>query len=326
MTLLGIVDMATVPTLDLEELKHGDSSALAALDIACRDHGFFLLSNHGLDTKISAMWAAAESFFALPRDAKLNIQRTEQNPLGYYDRELTKQKRDLKEVFDFKAGGYRSKNSMIRSQWPETQPEFKTTMSAYFQTCTELAATTTKLIYQCLGLPSEQVDDDYGDAHTSSMRLNYYPTQDPLSADERKTVNELGDMALHHHTDPGTITLLVQDQTGGLQALSKSSGWIDVPPVPGTIVVNLGDTLQVQTNDIYRAAVHRVVPMTTTERYSTPFFYQPRYDAIIKPLSQTVGDPLYQPFSWRDYIRARVSDNFTDLGDDDIQIARYRIS
>jgi len=318
--------MSAVPVLDFKALLSNSPDAMSALDIACRDHGFFLLSNHGLDNQMMAMWQATESFFALPRSEKLAVQRTETNPLGYYDRELTKQKRDLKEVFDFKAGGYQSKNSNIRSQWPANLPDFKTTMHTYFSVCTELAANTTKLVYQSLGLPPEQVEKDYGEQHTSSMRLNYYPTRDPLTATEQAQVNALGDMALHHHTDPGTVTLLVQDDTGGLQAFSLTDGWIDVPPVEGTIVVNLGDALQVQTNDTYRAAIHRVTNMTDRARYSTPFFYQPRFDATIKPLGELSGAPHYESFTWREYIRARVADNFADAGEDDIQIERYRIA
>ena len=316
--------MSSVPTLDLNALKQKDPDQISALDQACRDHGFFLLSNHGLDLEV--MWQATEQFFALPRESKLKLLRTEKNPLGYYDRELTKQKRDLKEVFDFKAGGYKSKNAAIRSQWPADLPEFKAALSEYFEACTKLAVTTTKLVYECLGLPADRVDEDYGEFHTSSMRLNYYPQKDPLSDQEQALVNPLGDMALHHHTDPGTVTLLVQDDTGGLQAESNEDGWIDVPPVPGTIVVNLGDTLQVQTNDTYKAAVHRVVPMTTQARYSTPFFFQPRNDAVIEPLGLESGKPNYEAFKWRDYIKARVTDNFSDLGEDDIQIARYKIA
>ncbi len=197
-------------------------------------------------------------------------------------------------------------------------------MTEYFEECTELAMTTTKLVYECLGLSADKVDEDYGDKHTSSMRLNFYPQTDPLNDEEQASVNPLGNMALHHHTDPGTITLLVQDSTGGLQAESNEDGWIDVEPVPGTIVVNLGDALQVQTNDVYKAAVHRVVPMTTQARYSTPFFFQPKNDAIIAPLEQE--QPKYEAFQWRDYIKARVTDNFSDLGEDDIQIARYKIA
>ena len=127
-------------------------------------------------------------------------------------------------------------------------------------------------------------------AHTSFVRLNYYPFEDPLTPHDAKAVKTLGDMALHHHTDPGVLTLLLQDMTGGLQTLSKDDGWIDVPPEEGTIVVNLGDSLQVWSNDVYRAAVHRVLPMQTVTggasgRFSTPYFYNPASDAVLEPLS-----------------------------------------
>jgi isopenicillin N synthase-like dioxygenase len=318
-----------VPTISIEQYRQGTLSkeSLQQLEKACRDHGFFLLTDHGLDDLISAMWAQTELFFASSSEVKNSVLRTEANPLGFYDRELTKQKRDLKEVFDFKAGGYKSPRSAIRSQWPAGLPEFKPAMSDYFVACTRLAEETISLVYSSLGLPTRQVHEDFGEIHTSSMRLNYYPIEDPLSASEQKQVTPLGKMALHHHTDPGSITLLIQDETGGLQARSKQHGWIDVPPKAGTFVVNLGDALQVQTNDQYSAAVHRVVPMTRKARYSTPFFYQPRFDAVIQPMDASrVGKPRYTPFSWRDYIRARITDNYSDIGEDDIQISRYKIA
>ena len=124
----------------------------------------------------------------------------------------------------------------------------------------------------------------FGAAHTSAARLNFYPAKDPVPAQERESVTPLGDMALHHHTDPGAITLLLQDNAGGLQALSRANGWIDVPPLDGAIVVNIGDILQVWTNDRCSAGVHRVVPVTNPSgRFSIPFFYQPKVDAVVEP-------------------------------------------
>jgi isopenicillin N synthase-like dioxygenase len=134
-------------------------------------------------------------------------------------------------------------------------------------------------------------------------------------------------MALHHHTDPGLVTLLVQDDTGGLQTLSTRHGWIDVPPREGTIIVNLGDSVQAWSNDSYKAAVHRVVPMTTRARMSTPYFYHPARDAIIAPHPAiAAGKPLYRPFSWKEFIQSRVDDNFADLGEEDTQVSKYRTS
>ena len=122
------------------------------------------------------------------------------------------------------------------------------------------------------------------------------------------------------------LTLLLQDGVGGLQALSEEHGWIDVEPRSGTIVVNLADCMQVWTNDRYRAAVHRVLPMGDRDRMSVPYFFNPPREAVIEPIAALAGaTPVYRPFAFRDFITARGADNYADLGADDTQIAGYRI-
>ena len=317
-----------VPTIDLKAAEK-DVTILSPLDAACRDHGFSLLRNHGMDDAIEQMWRAASAFFDQPSEVKREVLRTESIPLGYYDRELTKRKRDLKEVFDYmqpRADG------SDRNQWPAGQSEFFDAMNRFFTEASSVAERTLRLVYRALaGDGISQLATPEGDPRTSTVRLNYYPVADPLSGDEQLAVAGLGDMALHHHTDPGVLTLLLQDMTGGLQTLSKEDGWIDVTPEESTIVVNLGDSLQVWSNDNYRAAIHRVVPMTTLKngsdgRFSTPYFYNPKGDAMLEPLSALSADtPRYRPFTWREYIKGRVDDNYTDLGEEDIQIAQYRV-
>lgn len=317
-----------VPTIDLEQAERETllrkTSVLEPLDSACRDHGFFLLRNHGMQDAIDLMWQASERFFSQPTDVKRKVLRTEDIPLGYYDRELTKRKRDLKEVFDFMQP--RADGSDV-NQWPEDE-EFCAAMHNFFEAATSVAERTLNLVYRAIGggqLNLSQLPEGAG--RTSTVRLNYYPVGDPLSSEEQSEVVALGDMALHHHTDPGVLTLLLQDMTGGLQTLSREDGWIDVPPEDGTIVVNLGDALQVWTNDVYRAAVHRVLPMRGTGRYSTPYFYNPTSDAILKPISALNSDePKFASFTWREYIKGRVDDNYADLGEDDIQIDKFRLT
>ena len=212
-----------VPVVDLsdEAVRNADPKALCALDAACRDHGFFLIINHGLEGVIDNMWNHAATFFATPREQRLAIERTQTQPLGYYDRELTKQRRDLKEVFDFMRPAADSKQ---RNQWPDAMPDFRSAMDHYYETMSGLAAQVLDLVVRALGVAGSALLP--GDANTSNVRLNHYPIADPLSDSERRSVNPLGDMALHHHTDPGLITLLVQDATGGLQTHSMSLGWI----------------------------------------------------------------------------------------------------
>tara|TARA_Y100001949_G_C15940164_1_gene309810 strand:+ start:147 stop:1082 length:936 start_codon:yes stop_codon:yes gene_type:complete len=309
-----------VPTIDLQ---NPDLGQLKSLDAACRDHGFFLLKNHGIGDAITQMWDASNWFFNQPRGDKLNILRTEQNPLGYYDRELTKRQRDLKEVFDFIEP---KPDEEDINQWPQDK-SFKDAMESFFQSASIIAEKTLDLVFKALVADLDSINTPTGDAHNSTVRLNYYPVGDPLSIIEQKEVNKLGDMALHHHTDPNILTLLLQDMTGGLQTKSSEEGWINVPPAEDTIVVNLGDTMQVWTNDQYVAALHRVIPRTKLVRYSTPYFYNPLREAILEPINGFSEEKSkYRTFAWKDYIRGRIEDNYFDLGEDDIQIERFRIA
>lgn len=316
-----------VPVIDLEAAEAGRFS-LEALDKACRDHGFFLLKNHGMDAAIEQMWSESEAFFAEPMSVKRGVIRSEDIPLGYYDRELTKRKRDLKEVFDYMQP--REDGSDV-NQWPADRPAFFDAMNQFFVSASDVAERTLNLVYEALAGDRITADASLpeGDPRTSTVRLNYYPPTDPLSETEQAEVTELGDMALHHHTDPGVLTLLLQDMTGGLQTHSRESGWIDVTPEAGTIVVNLGDSLQVWSNDLYRAAVHRVLPMNPSGRgrFSTPYFYNPTRDAVLEPLAAlSDSSPVFERFTWKEYIKGRVDDNFQDLGEEDIQIDRFRIA
>ena len=323
-----------IPTLDLADYCRSGltvSDRQALLD-ACQDHGFFLLVNHGRDAEVAGVFQAARAFFSLPREKKLKVGRSEINPLGYYDRELTKRRRDQKEVFDFKTGGHISRDPAKHTRWPDEPASFKPALAAFFEGFTTLSEVTMCMVLEALGFehPEAQqvIDHAFGASHTSAARLNHYPPGDPVPADQRAQVTPLGDMALHHHTDPGAITLLLQDDIGGLEAFSQKKGWITVEPRPGAIVVNIGDILQVWTNDHYIAGVHRVVPVAS-DRYSIPFFFQPRFDAQIHPWSRLTAmsgeASRYDSFSWMQYIRGRVTDNYSDIGEADIQVSRFKL-
>lgn len=313
--------MELVPTVDI---GHPRAVSLEALARACADHGFFLLDGHGLDELIDDTWAITRAFFATDPDNKAAIRRSPEDMLGWYDRELTKRKRDHKEVFDFVDPSIPAAHNPNR--WPVHPTGMEAALTTYFDAFAALAARTLELVQSTLDLDPVVTAAHTSARTTSTVRLNHYPVGDPVPADERDGLNPLGDVALGHHTDPGVLTLLLQDDTGGLQALSGEHGWIDVEPRPGTIVVNLADTLQVWTNDRYRAAVHRVTPMTERSRYSIPFFSNPPRDCVIAPIPTLAGDrPRYRPFTWREFIRGRAEDNFADYGADDIQIGHFAL-
>ena len=313
--------MIPVPTIDI---SNPSTASLAALDDACRDHGFFLLAGHGLDGVIERTWAETRAFFDADRSVRVSIMRTQENPLGYFDRELTKRKRDTKEVFDYLDPSIEQLDE--RNRWPEGLPGFRDSMVEFFEEFSSLAERTLGLLHDALELSERARPQIASDRHSSTVRLNHYPVGDPVPEGERSGIVGLGDVALGQHTDPGVLTLLLQDQTGGLQTESTALGWIDVPPVPGTIVVNLGDCMQAWTNDRYRAAVHRVVPMTERRRFSIPYFSNPNRASVIEPVEELCPDgPRYRAFEWREFTAARAYDNFVDAGTPDTQVTDYRL-
>ena len=310
-----------MPAVPIVDISNPSATAREDLDAACRDHGFFLLVGHGLDSVIANTWSETERFFDAPRSTRTAIRRTEQNPLGWFDRELTKRVRDHKEVFDFVDPSV----GEAMNRWPEL-PGFRDAMVQHFEAMSDLAHRTTVLLHSILNLGPSSSSALTCARQGSTVRLNLYTVGDPVPDDERDGLADLGEVALGHHTDPGTLTLLLQDDTGGLQALASDGNWIDVPPEPGTIVVNLGDCTQAWTNDLYRAAIHRVVPMTEHRRFSIPYFGNPPRESIIEPVPElSTSGPRYRPFAWREFMAARSYDNFSDLGTDDTQVTDYRI-
>lgn len=312
--------MDLVPVVDI---RHPGSTSLTELDRACRDHGFFLLSGHGLDDVIATTFAAGKRFFDANQGVKDAVRRDAKIPLGYNDRELTKRRRDHKEVFDFVDPTHG--RSAHYNRWPQQVDGFQDAMAAHYGAFSELALQTTELVFAALKLSDNAIQQHRGDRTSSNMRLNHYTIGDPVPADERADLNELGDVALGHHTDLGLLTLLIQDNVGGLQALAADDAWIDIEPRPGTIVINLADCMQVWTNDGYRAAVHRVLPMQGSDRMSIPYFLNPPRDCIVTPIDELVtGAPAYRPFSFKEFIDARGADNYSDAGTEDAQIFNYK--
>lgn len=313
--------MDAVPIVDISSPT---STSRIALDGACRDHGFFLLEGHGLDRLIERTWAQTERFFDADRSVRTSIERDRENPLGWFDRELTKRVRDHKEVLDFIDPTTPDADEFNR--WPDGLDGFRETMVEFFTAFSGVARRTMDLLHDTLELSPAGRDAMAFDPGSSTVRLNHYPVGDPVPAGERSGLADLGSTALGFHTDPGTLTLLLQDDTGGLQAESRTDGWIDVPPRSGTIVVNLADAVQVWTNDRYRAAVHRVVPMTNERRFSIPYFGNPRRTSMVEPLPELCDTPArYRQFAWGEFMRSRTDDNLFDAGAEDTQISNYLV-
>ncbi len=297
-----------------------------------RDFGFFQVVGHGVpDQLIAGVCEESRRFFALPVADKRAVARTRANPRGYYDRELTKNRRDLKEVFDFARppcpelpDDHPDNRADVDgvNQWPPAQPALRPTLLAYLTECERVAFRLLELLGLGLGLDGDPLGAFFRPRHTGFARLNYYPLDDPLDPGSAATVTPLGDMALHHHSDAGALTILLQDDVGGLQ-VQVGARWLDVTPRAGALVVNVGDMLQIWSNDRYRAAVHRVRPVTDRPRYSLPFFFNPAYETDVCPLVTGEERPRYCSVNWGAFRQARTDGDYADYGHE-IQIADFR--
>lgn len=314
-----------MPSVPVVDIANPSTTSMEALDAACASHGFFLLEGHGLDDLISRTWTETERFFDSDQVIRDAIRRDAERPFGYNDRELTKRKRDHKQVFDF--GDPTVARLEALNQWPDGLDGFRDTLVEFHASMGTFVDRTLGLLHDALDLSEAGRAAMRGDTTTSTVRLNHYPVGDPVPEDQRAGLAELGPTALGYHTDPGVITLLLQDDTGGLQTRTRDGDWIDVDPHPGTVVVNLGDAMQVWTNDRYQAAVHRVVPMTERRRFSIPYFSNPDRKAEIAPLPELATDGArYASFGWMDFMRSRNADNYEDVGAADAQISDFLIS
>jgi isopenicillin N synthase-like dioxygenase len=144
-----------------------------------------------------------------------------------------------------------------------------------------------------------------------NLRLLHYPSC------MKKQISETGQKRAGAHTDYGTLTLLVQENVGGLQARRRDGVWIDVPPTKGAVIINVGDCLMRWSNDILISTPHRVIQDpsikqdTMPPRYSIAFFCNPNKETLVKALPNTFSDsnpPKYKPINAFDYLVGRLND------------------
>ena len=321
--------LGEVPVIDIKELTspHNQKQyqyCVQSIAQACKDWGFFQIINHGIhQTLLENVWSQTRQFFQQPQNMKSSLLRTRENPWGYYNNELTKNQRDKKEVFDYTTPGidpiYHASN-----RWPDSQDDFQPTMMNYLDACTRVSLNLLEAFCSGLDLLSDFLHPYFADNHTGFIRLNYYPVKDPLEASSVENL-EIADLGVHHHTDAGALTLLLQDDVGGLQVFREGQ-WHNIPSVPGAIVVNTGDMMQVWSNDVYQAAIHRVLAMQTSDRFSIPFFFNPSSSCVIEPLSTTITDnrpSRYRPITWKQFRGQRTDGDYADYGAE-VQIEQFR--
>ncbi len=312
----------TVPVIDIADLDQPQT--LAALDAACRDWGFFQVVNHGIRQGVlDALADAMRAFFDQSPETKRAIARSAENPWGFYDQELTKNTRDWKEIYDCGP----EDGAAIRPQWPAALPQFEAAVRGYYTACETLAFRLLAAMSVNLGMPPRHLAQSFQPSHSSFVRLNFYPVCPEPERPDGLATPARGHLGINHHTDSGALTLLLQDDQPGLEVYRRGA-WHLVEPRSNALVINIGDIVQVWSNDRYPASLHRVTASAAARRYSAPFFFNPSYAASYAPLPSVVGasaPPRYRPINWGEFRGHRAAGDYADLGEE-VQIGHYRIT
>ncbi len=313
------VPFAEIPVIDAGPLiaRQDYAGTAQAIHDAAMRVGFFYLANHGIDKALAERaFAAARGFFSLPSEEKSTIA-IDTTQRGWMAEGLSTMQgaatHDLKEVFfwgyelepdhpDIVAG----KPLMSVNKWPdEVCPELRCNITPYYDAVCGVAREVLKAIAVGFGSEPDFFETRYK-TPLARGQLVYYPPSDACHESEQR-------FGVAPHSDFGVLTFLLQDSSGGLQVRNRAGEWIAAPPVPGTLVCNIGDLLQRWTNDRFVSTVHRVINRSGHERYSIPVFFDPNTDAVVDPrdLELPAGvAPLYDPVRAGEHIASRNRKSF----------------
>ncbi|GLU14574.1 hypothetical protein SLE2022_311350 [Rubroshorea leprosula] len=287
----------TVPVIDLS-----DPNALNLIGRACKTWGVCQVTNHGVPSALlDNVEHITNSLFSLPVHQKLKASRSPDSISGYGVARISSffPKRMWSEGFTIIG----SPVEHFRGLWPQDYSRHCDGFKEYEEEMKKLAGRLMWLVLGSLGITEEDIEwaGPKGDFHESSaaIQLNHYPAcPDPDRA-----------MGLAPHTDSTLLTILHQSRTSGLQVLKEGTGWVTVPPVPGGLVVNMGDLLHILSNGLYPSVLHRAKVNRTHQRLSIAYLYGPPSSVKICPLSKLVGPsqpPLYRPVTWNEYLGTKA--------------------
>jgi isopenicillin N synthase-like dioxygenase len=299
---MGILTVSALQPVQIPliDLSAEPPAALARrIHAALRTAGFFRIAGHGVPAAtVQAALAASRQFFTLPEsvktrwhvdggciavaddtqsaDAKLASAKRGFDPIGWQALDPL-QPPDVKESF------YLGQPLHGANRWPDEilVPGFRTACEVFSQAMQTLAQRLMGLFELALDLPAGHFNT-FMQEPMCTTRLLHYPPQPAVAAP--------GQIGCGAHTDWGALTLLAQDDAGGLQVQCKDGAWIDVPPVPGALVVNIGDMMQRWTNDRWPSTLHRVINQHSgRDRWSIAYFFDLDADAVIEPLPSCVS-------------------------------------
>lgn len=313
-----------VPLIDLSSTLEGSTlqdRQKVALEIrkACIEPGFFYIVNHGVPRQLmEGHLELAERFFELPLDAKMKLDSKNEDSTRGYEPMAAQvldegSPADLKEGFMISVDAdenhrYTKLNvpGTGRNQWPDDEfPEFQAQYEAYANRVLDLGRHVARLVALSLELDETYFDQALEEPLFYSRILRYPPMPDDAAP------NQLGAGA---HSDWGLLTILLQDDLGGLEVRNADGDWIAAPPVEGAFIVNLGEMLPILTNDLYKATMHRVLNNHSEKtRYSAPTFVDPEYFyrvACVSTCLPDAGEPKFPSMTAGEHLRNMFEKTF----------------
>ena len=324
------IDADDVPVIDIAHLRDGSDAAGVGAELAraAAEVGFLYVRNHGVDAVlVERARRAGLEFFRLPEEAK-RAAATNRFHHGYLEPGSTKMyddaKLDLKESFNWgieldteggrtsaedsgegSGAGAEPANPLLGpNEWPPAMPELRTSVHPWFEAASACAEDLLRGFALGAGLEAEHFIR-HRDRPVSRGSLQYYPPQ-PDSAEEDQ-------FGVAPHTDFGVLTVLCQDEIGGLEIQRRSGEWAAMPPIPGTFVVNIGDLLERWSNRRYRSTVHRVINSSGRERLSLVLAWDPNFEALVDPNAfRAPGEMLHDdPITCGEYLLWRFGKAFS---------------
>lgn len=269
--------------------------------------GFVYFTNHGIqETEVVTARHTVDEFFQLPEETKSQYRykkaELQHGWVGVEQERLEKDKpADMKECYNV--------TPQCADSWPEAEvPQFRKSVMTFYQRCDDLARRIVEVITMGLGIKEK----DFFTRHFNSgkcpnrttLRFLHYP---PIKQDLKPGQSRLGE-----HTDYGCITLLFQDDVGGLEIKRTDGRWIPAHPIPGTVLVNIADVMQRWTADKLVSTPHRVYSKLdgngcSRERRSMAYFVHPDEDTLITCVD---GSNKYQPITDVDYLTRRCQNTY----------------
>ena len=289
---MSFAQPADLPVIDFAAFERdGEASRRVAEQInqACRESGFFYLKGHGVsDSLCRRLDELSRKFFAQDDKTKLAIRMETGGRAwrGYFPvgGELTSGRPDQKEGIYF-GSELSAEHPKVRAGTPlfganlfPSLPGFRETVLQYLDVFTELGHRLMRAVAMSLGLEPAYFHERYTRDPLILFRIFHYPPMESAESDH-------ANWGVGEHTDYGLLTILRQDEIGGLEVKSPN-GWLSAPPIPGAFICNIGDMLELLTGGFYRSTPHRVRNTGKAGRLSFPFFFDPNWDAELEPIRE----------------------------------------